>query len=61
MKNSNCNSAMGPKESLIALAVILDLYGVPFNEILKRLLLNTMRDATGRELLPVFEGNETNQ
>lgn len=53
--DANCNPAFGPKETACALSVILDLYGVSFNEILKRLILNTMRDARGAELLPVPE------
>ena len=37
----------------VALSVILDLYGISFTEILKRLLLNTVRDAAGKERLPL--------
>lgn len=51
--DSNCNPAFGPKELDVALSVILDLYGIPFAEILKRLLLNTVRDAAGKERLPL--------
>jgi len=54
--DSNCNPAFGPKEMDVALSVILDLYGISFAEILKRLVLNTMRDAAGRERLPVPTG-----
>lgn len=50
--DSNCNPAFGPKEMDVALSVILDLYGISFYEILKRLLLNTVRDAAGKERLP---------
>jgi D-alanine-D-alanine ligase len=50
--DTNCNPAFGPKEMDVALSVILDLYGISFYEILKRLMLNTVRDATGKELLP---------
>src|SRR3989344_1266921 len=53
--DSNSNPAFAPKETACALGVILDLYGISFTEILKRLLLNTMRDATGKELLPLPE------
>ena len=42
--DSNCNPALGPKELDMALSVILDLYGVSFYEMLKRLVMNTMRD-----------------
>jgi D-alanine-D-alanine ligase len=51
--DTNCNPAFGPKELDVALSVILDLYGISFYEILKRLLLNTMRDAAGKERLPL--------
>jgi len=46
--DTNCNPAFGPKELDVALGVILDLYGVSFEEILKRLIYNTMRDAANR-------------
>lgn len=49
----NSNPAFGPKETDTAIGSILDLYGVSFLEILKRLLLNTMRDAVGKKLLPL--------
>jgi D-alanine-D-alanine ligase len=56
--DTNCNPAFGPKELDLALSVILDLYGISFYEILKRLILNTMRDASGKERLPVpLEGD----
>jgi len=51
--DSNCNPAFGPKELDVALSVILDQYGISFYEILKRLLLNTVRDAAGKERLPL--------
>ena len=41
--DTNCNPALGPKELDMALAVILDIYGVSFYEILKRLILNKNR------------------
>ena len=53
--DSNSNPAFGPKEIDCALANILSLYGVPFVEILKRLLLNTKRDWAGKTLLPIDE------
>lgn len=57
--DSNCNPALGPKETDTALSVILDLYGISFAEILKRLVLNTMRDAAGKARLPMpLEGDE---
>jgi len=51
--DTNCNPAFGPKELDVALSVILDLYGISFYEILKRLILNTVRDASGKERLPL--------
>ena len=51
--DSNTNPAFGPKELDCAMAYILDLYGISFVEILKRLLLNTVRDAQGKERLPL--------
>lgn len=51
--DANCNPAFGPKELNVALSVILDLHGVSFYEILKRILLNTVRDAAGKERLPL--------
>jgi D-alanine-D-alanine ligase len=51
--DTNCNPAFGPKELDVSLSIILDLYGISFYEILKRLLLNTVRDAVGKERLPI--------
>jgi D-alanine-D-alanine ligase len=51
--DSNSNPAFGPKELDCALANILDIYGISFEKILKRLLTNTMRDAKGKKLLPI--------
>lgn len=53
--DSNSNPAFGPKELDVAMSNILSLYGISFQEILKRLLLNTMRDAQGKERLPLPE------
>ncbi len=58
--DANSNPAFGPKELDCAIANILDLYGIDFNEILKRLIENTIRDAFGKKLLPITQnGNET--
>ena len=56
--DTNCNPAFGPKELDVAMAVILDLYGISFYEILKRLILNTVRDAAGKDRLPLPNENE---
>ncbi|MCL4374568.1 hypothetical protein M1523_01765 [Patescibacteria group bacterium] len=51
--DANSNPAFGPKENACAMGSLLDMYEIPFSEILKRLLLNTMRDAAGKKLLPL--------
>ena len=56
--DSNSNPAFGPKELDCALANILDIYGISFQEILKRLLLNTMRDYAGKAKLPITENEK---
>lgn len=48
----NSNPAFGPKEVDCALANILDLYGITFLDILKRLLLNTIRDVEKQNIAP---------
>lgn len=57
--DSNSNPAFGPKELDCALANILDLYDISFTEILKRLLLNTIRDSQGKERLPLVKPAHT--
>jgi D-alanine-D-alanine ligase-like ATP-grasp enzyme len=57
--DSNSNPAFGPKEIDCALASILNLHGISFIEILKRLLLNTKRDWAGKSLLPLAENENT--
>ena len=47
--DTNCNPAFGPKESDVALSLILDLYGISFFEILKHLIVNTARDAARKK------------
>lgn len=56
--DTNCNPAFGPKEMDVALSVILDMYGISFIDILKRLLLNTMRNATRNVRLPLPTSSE---
>jgi D-alanine-D-alanine ligase len=51
--DSNTNPAFGPKESDCALSYILDIYGINFFEILRRLLINTIRDAKGKERIDI--------
>lgn len=59
--DTNCNPAFGPKELDVALSVVLDLFGISFYEILKRLLLNTVRDAAGKERLPLTAEPESQE
>lgn len=40
----NANPAFGPKELDIAIGTILDLYGITFEEVLKRIITNTLKD-----------------
>ena len=56
--DTNTNPAFGPKECEVAISAILDLYGITFPEILKRLMLNTVRDAQGKERIPAAEDNQ---
>lgn len=44
--DTNCNPALGPKELDTALSKILSLYGITFQKVLKRIILNTMREAS---------------
>ncbi len=43
--DSNTNPAFGPKELDAAMAYIFELHSIDFNDILKRLLANTVRDS----------------
>jgi len=52
--DSNPNPFLAPQEAEAPMAHILELYSVKFDEILKRLLINTMRDASGKERLPLY-------
>lgn len=54
--DTNCNPALGPKELDVAMSVILDLYGISFHEILKRLILNTAQNASRRNHLAMAKG-----
>ncbi len=40
--DSNCNPSFGPPEQDVALSVILGMYGIPFDDILRRVLLNAI-------------------
>lgn len=45
--DANCNPYFGPKELQASIALILDLYGVCFEEILEKLIRHTSRCTTG--------------
>ena len=49
--DTNSNPAFGPKELDCAISVILDLYGVSFTDILKRIIVNTVLDTRGEKRL----------
>ncbi len=59
--DANSNPAFGPKELDCAIANILDLYDISFLEILKRLLLNTLRDSQGKKKLPIVKNGTDNE
>lgn len=46
----NVNPAFGPKESACALGLVMNLYGIDFPEILKRLVANTLALEKGSDL-----------
>lgn len=48
--DSNCNPAFGPKELETEISLILGMYDVTFADLLKRLMINTMKDAHERQL-----------
>lgn len=56
--DSNSNPYFGPKEIEAPIAIVLELYGVSFIDMLKRLLLNTVRVAEGKKMLPIPGGNK---
>jgi D-alanine-D-alanine ligase len=41
--DANCNPYFGPKELTASIAIILDLYGIPFEEILEKMIRHTLR------------------
>lgn len=56
--DSNANPAFGPKETDCALATIMGMYGIGFEEILDRLILNTIRGFKGLEKIePASNGD----
>lgn len=57
--DSNSNPSFGPHKVCLDFAKIIRLYEISFLDIIKRLLLNTIRDAKGKQLLPM-PGNGQN-
>ena len=55
--DSNANPSFGPIETENPIAIVLNMYGVSFIEILKRVLLNTIRDARSKDNLLTQEEN----
>jgi D-alanine-D-alanine ligase len=49
--DANCNPYFGPKELGASIALILDLYGIPFERILERLLRHTARYMTSQSMV----------
>ena len=58
--DSNCNPALGPKEMDTSLSVILDMYGVPFEEALQKLVIHTLDGTTRKKRFPQQRVNLTN-
>jgi len=54
--DSNCNPAFGPKETDTALSAILEMNGITFYEVLKRLMMNTIREQINGSDLEVDDG-----
>jgi D-alanine-D-alanine ligase-like ATP-grasp enzyme len=54
--DSNCNPAFGPRETDTALSTILEMNGISFYEVLKRLMMNTIRAQLNGSQLAVDEG-----
>ncbi len=50
--DSNANPFLGTKEMDSTMGIILDLYDISFEETIKRLLINTVRDSLGKERIP---------
>jgi len=57
--DTNCNPAFGPKELDVAMSVILDLYGISFHDILKRLILNTVQNTNRKKYSAITKGITT--
>lgn len=48
--DANSNPAFGPKECGCAISYILDLYEISFSDILKRLIANTVKDVSSKNV-----------
>jgi D-alanine-D-alanine ligase-like ATP-grasp enzyme len=47
--DTNCNPDLGPIEQDVALSVIMDLHGIPFDEVLKKIILNLVRKTRAKD------------
>jgi D-alanine-D-alanine ligase len=57
--DSNANPFLGTKEMDSTMGIILDLYDITFEETIKRLLINTVRDKLGEERIPFPQSKTT--
>jgi D-alanine-D-alanine ligase len=55
--DANSNPSFGPKELGTAISSILDLYGISFTDILKRLIINTKHDKGSDKITPTPNKN----
>lgn len=58
--DTNCNPALGPKEQDVALAVILDLYGIEFGEIMQRLVTGAIRETIHGKKKQILQATRSN-
>jgi D-alanine-D-alanine ligase len=57
--DSNANPFLGTKEMDSTMGIILELYDITFEETIKRLLINTVRDQLGKERIPFPQSKNT--
>ncbi len=51
--DANSNPHLAPLETGSPVTTVLNLYGISFNNIMRRLLINTIRDSKGKERLDI--------
>jgi D-alanine-D-alanine ligase len=52
--DANSNPQFGPAYDNSVVGIIFDLYGIDFTQVVKRLLINTIRNAKGKKKLPAI-------